>query len=171
MSQFNYESQEEADYYESAGAEQQANDEAEHDLLTKGDQEFIIKQQEKPMEPQEENWTSVDAYYRGFHIKKSWGKNVSRVVLMAEIDDLLKAGFKPSWNDDTNKASVVNPTPQTPAQKYVDTKPVDDELLVPCKECGGATTYREGVSKTTGKPWKAYFCDDKSKQCKPYFAK
>lgn len=59
-------------------------------------------------------WTSIDLYYKGFHIKKSWPENVSRVVLMSEVDDLIKAGFKPSWNEDTNKvqAPVVAPVVQ-----------------------------------------------------------
>jgi hypothetical protein len=55
--------------------------------------------------------------------------------------------------------------PVTPAPKP------EDDLIVPCKECGGTTTYREGVSKATGKPWKAHFCDKPNSTCKPYFVK
>ena len=30
-----------------------------------------------------------------------------------------------------------------------------------CKKCGSqSTTFKEGTSKKTGKPWKAYACDD-----------
>lgn len=70
----------------------------------------------------------------------------------------------------TLPAPVVTPTPQTPPQQYVSTPPVDDELIVPCKGCKGATTYKTGFSKKNGKPWKGYFCN---KQCgeKPYFVK
>ena len=34
-------------------------------------------------------------------------------------------------------------------------------------DCGGTRTYREGISKATGKPWKGWFCDNKD--CKPEF--
>lgn len=108
------------------------------------------------------SWTSIDLYYKGFHVKKSLPQNVNRVTLMAEIDDLIKAGFQPSWNPDTNKASVVAPVVNSVVTP-------EDDITVPCKECGGETTYREGVSKSSGKPWKAYFC--KNKDHKPYFVK
>lgn len=106
-----------------------------------------------------ENWTSVDMYYKGFHIKKSFGENVNRVTIIKEINDLIEAGFQPSWNPDTNKASA-------PALK---SEP-EDTYTVPCKTCGGATTYKTGVSKASGKPWKAYFCNT-NKEHKPFFIK
>lgn len=31
----------------------------------------------------------------------------------------------------------------------------------PCKNCGGLTEFKEGVSKA-GKPWKGYFCKSQS---------
>lgn len=106
-------------------------------MFTQEDKDYINKQKlGEPMEPQEESWTSVDAYYKGFHIKKSWGKNVSRVILMADIDDLIKAGFTPSWNQETNKAMatpvptgvpVVAPKPQEP----VLSGEYDDEATCP----------------------------------------
>jgi len=51
-------------------------------------------------------------------------------------------------------------------QAYASVKPEDD-LIVPCKGCGASTTYREGTTKT-GKPYRAYFCNDKC-GAKPYF--
>ena len=34
-------------------------------------------------------------------------------------------------------------------------------------ECGGIRTFREGVSKTTGKKWAGWFCSNPD--CKPEF--
>lgn len=136
-------------------------------MIDESDQLFINKQMEKPMDEQKtENWTSVDMYYKGFHIKKSFGENVNRVTIIKEINDLIEAGFQPSWNPDTNKASVAASTAQTAPQA---TPVPEDGYTVPCKVCGGATTYRTGVSKASGKPWKGYFCANKDH--KPFFIK
>lgn len=120
------------------------------------------------------SWTSIDLYYKGFHVKKSLPQNVNRVTLMAEIDDLIQAGFQPSWNPDTNKASVVPPTPQTTVSGQSIAQgsqtPTDDGLKVLCKGCKSDTTYRTGFNKETGKPWKGYFCNSKC-GAKPYFVK
>lgn len=158
-------------------------DEDHLEAISQEDQDYINKQNLKePMEPQEESWTSVDAYYKGFHIKKSWGKNVSRVILMTEIDDLIKAGFTPSWNQETNKAMsapVVAPVTQNPGvatpapltQKVApgSPQPIDD-IVVYCKFCKGTTTYKEFTSKK-GNFVKGYFCDNTSLKCLPYYVK
>lgn len=52
---------------------------------------------------EKENWTSVDLYYRGFHIKKSISANASASSLKTMIDDYISQGFEPSWNMDTSK--------------------------------------------------------------------
>lgn len=88
-----------------------------------------------------ENWTSVDMYYKGFHIKKSFGENVNRVTIMSEIDALIQAGFQPSWNPDTNKASV--PTNQTTNQDTPTTQ------SVVCPKCGGPV-WDNRPKKATG---------------------
>jgi len=50
-------------------------------------------------------------------------------------------------------------------------KPVpEDNTDVYCKICGATTSYREGVAKSTGKPWKGYFCTE-SREHKPFFLK
>lgn len=111
--------------------------------LTASDQDYINKQNLKePMEPQEESWTSVDAYYKGFHIKKSWGKNVSRVILMAEIDDLVKAGFTPSWNQETNKAMSTVPVVDSKPKEPVLSGEYDDEATCPVHNA--LMTQKEG---------------------------
>jgi len=52
----------------------------------------------------EPSWTSVDLYYKGVHVKKSVPSNIKIDLLKQTIDSYLEAGFKPSWNEDTNKA-------------------------------------------------------------------
>lgn len=101
-----------------------------------------------------ENWTSVDMYYKGFHIKKSFGENVNRVTIIKEINDLIDAGFQPSWNPDTNKASVVTPTAQTAPQATQ--VPQTDDVSAICPIHNVTMTQREGQygtfwSHSTGK--------------------
>ena len=52
---------------------------------------------------EETNWTSIDLYYKGFHIKKSFPKNMKLDLLVKSIEKAISAGFTPSWNEDTNK--------------------------------------------------------------------
>lgn len=58
-------------------------------------------------EPMEEKtpWTSMDLYYKGVHIKKSIPETIKVEDLKKTIDAYLDAGFKPSWNEDTNKTA------------------------------------------------------------------
>ena len=96
------------------------------------------------------NWTSIDLYYKGFHIKKSVPKDVDAEILRKNIDELIEAGFQPSWNVQTSEEHLDPVMKATNGQgkKYV------------CKTCGADAEYREGVSKSTGKPWKAIFCKE-----------
>lgn len=89
-------------------------------------------------------WTSVDLYYKGVHIKKSIPSNIKVEKLKETIDMYLEAGFKPSWNTETN-GKHEQPT----------------LLQRPCSHegCQGTQSFRQGISKKTGKPWKAWFCD------------
>src|SRR4030042_428341 len=103
--------------------------------------------EEKESDKKENAWTSVDLYYKGFHIKKSLPVNISPESLIARIDEYIEQGFKPSWNDETNgkNSNIEQPT--------LLTKPCEIE------GCQGTMTFKSGVSKKTGKPWKAWFCD------------
>lgn len=47
-------------------------------------------------------WTSIDLYYKGFHIKKSFPQSLSRVDIIREITGFIEDGFEPSWNAETN---------------------------------------------------------------------
>jgi hypothetical protein len=58
--------------------------------------------------------------------------------------------------DEMNKANVGSPSATT-APKPATDGPMEGNT-VPCKQCGGPTNYREGVSKASGKPYKGYFC-------------
>lgn len=64
-----------------------------------------------------QNWTSLDLYYKGFHIKKSISENITPEMLIKKIEGYLEAGFMPSWNNDTNKS--LN-TPQKSLQEVTE---------------------------------------------------
>ena len=114
----------------------------EEEMNEKNEIEEVMEELEKT---ENSAWTSVDLYYKGVHIKKSIPANIKIEVLMETIDKYLEAGFKPSWNDKTNGDHKEPPKP----------------LQRPCNHegCQGTQTFRQGVSKKTGKPWKAWFCD------------
>lgn len=54
-------------------------------------------------------WTSIDLYYKGVHVKKSIPDNIKAEKVIEVIDHYLSLGFKPSWNEDTNKAQTKKP--------------------------------------------------------------
>jgi hypothetical protein len=102
-------------------------------------------------ENKDTSWTSIDLYYKGVHVKKSIAENIKTDALIKVIDTYLDAGFKPSWNEDTNKVALTpSETPQNAPQKA--TRPCSHE------GCTGIQTLNSGISKKTGKPWKAWFC-------------
>lgn len=93
---------------------------------------------------EETPWTSLDLYYKGFHIKKSFPSNFSAGALIEKIDELIEKGFKPSWNAETNgKNEPKEPTPHCPIHN------VD-------------MTFRQGVSKSTGKSYASWACPNKN---------
>jgi len=49
------------------------------------------------------NWTSIDLYYKGFHVKKSWPEDKGANALIEFIDTAIEKGFEPSWNKETSK--------------------------------------------------------------------
>lgn len=103
-----------------------------------------IKDMKEVMEP--ENWTSIDLYYKGVHVKKSISKSMKAEELIKTIDAYLDAGFLPSWNAETNGKVGQLPTPPV-------TKPCTHE------GCQGTMTFKKGTSTKTGKPWSGWFCD------------
>ena len=93
-------------------------------------------------------WTSIDLYYKGFHIKKSVPANFSADRIIEIIDEYIEKGYEPSWNQETNKG-------HDPIAKATQ----GQGKLYACKTCGADAEYKEGVSKT-GKTWKAIFCKE-----------
>ena len=102
------------------------------------------------MNEENTSWTSVDLYYDGFHIKKSFPENVKLEALIKSIENAKELGFQPSWNQDTNK------------QLTQSTAPVDPNTPM-CGVHNVPMTQRPaGVSKTTNKPYPAFWaCPNK----------
>ena len=92
------------------------------------DQEEI----ESALTPEVNSWTSMDVYYKGFHIKKSFPNNISSDVLMKTVESLIEKGFEPSWNNDTNRA-------------IASAKPSD---LGVCPNCGAPNAWSEKKQKS-----------------------
>lgn len=57
----------------------------------------------------ETNWTSIDMYYKGFHVKKSWPKSMKAEKIIKIIDKAIDLNFVPSWNKDTT-SEALDPT-------------------------------------------------------------
>lgn len=96
-------------------------------------------------------WTSLDLYYKGFHIKKSVPSSYKADQIIKIIDTYIEKGFEPSWNKDTSseqleKDPIMDMT-KGQGKKYV------------CNTCGADAEYKEGISKT-GKAWKGIFCKE-----------
>lgn len=115
------------------------------------DIEELVTETVKPEMEEKENWTSIDAYYRGFHIKKSISTRVSASALKTMIDDLVSQGFEPSWNSETSKAHI---------QPAVKVSPAPNNNPV-CQIHNTPMTWKTGVSKTTGKPYAFWSCSGK----------
>lgn len=52
--------------------------------------------------------------------------------------------------------------PTTPSQQQPLEAATQPQNLTNCTVCGKPLTFKEGLSKTTGKPWKGYFCQEKN---------
>jgi hypothetical protein len=82
----------------------------------------------------EPSWTSVDLYYKGFHVKKSMPHNISAESIIASIEDHIKAGFTPSWNADTNKQNGHTET--VSAEKQEACQHPEDKLEIKIVQSG-----------------------------------
>ena len=71
----------------------------------------------------EPSWTSIDLYYKGFHVKKSFPNDYSIQKVIKFIDEAEALKFNPSWNQETNKAVQT-------------TLPVVTQDLGVCTKCG-----------------------------------
>lgn len=124
----------------------------------------ITKQEiDEVLETKEEtSWTSMDVYYKGFHIKKSFPSNVSSDTLIRTIDSLIEKGFKPSWNDETTQKALGQKTAvsgqQTASGKTLDLS-IDGKSGQggTCPVHGTKLEWKSGVSKA-GKPYAFWSC-------------
>lgn len=107
------------------------------------------------MEDTNTNWTSIDLYYQGFHVKKSIPQNKSLVAIKETIDEAIKAGFDPSWNIATSKEHLGS----LPASEATTEPSKAITRSCPHEGCTGTQTFRSGISKKTNKPYKVWFCD------------
>lgn len=77
---------------------------------------------EAPEVEKENAWTSIDLYYKGFHVKKSIPANISPSFVVDKIEEYIKLGFAPSWNTGTN---VANGHPETAEKQDICQHPED----------------------------------------------
>ena len=105
-------------------------------------EETLEKKSELPEAATSVTWKG---YYKGFSVlvtKRDAKSSVMPLLdsAMASIEWMIEKGFQPSWNTQTNT--------QTNGK-------IDSHA---CSQCGGDTEYKEGVGKTSGKPYKMYKC-------------
>ena len=75
----------------------------------------------------EPSWTSIDLYYKGFHVKKSFPNDYSIEKVIKFIEDAEALKFNPSWNQETNKAVQTTLAP---------VQTVQSADLGVCSKCG-----------------------------------
>lgn len=107
----------------------------------------------KPTPPEAPESLHIDAYYKGFHVGLT--KRDRTAKLKPYIDDAMEAinylveqGFQPSWNTEINNKNGTGGTKES--------SPVPKTA---CATCGEDATERSGVSKKSGKPYNAIFCN------------
>lgn len=65
--------------------------------------EELLGEPEIKVDGDDTSWTSIDMYYKGFHVKKSIPQNVKFRDVIKSIEKAIELGFEPSWNTETNK--------------------------------------------------------------------
>lgn len=132
------------------------NSEAEiNEILEAGD-EARIAEESKPVLPEAPLSIHIDAYYQGFHIgftKRSDEESVSNQVdgVTKLIQSLISKGFEPSWNKETTNGHLKKAEPQAPSQQ-----------APTCGIHGTQMVWKQGVSKTTNKPYAFWTCPTKN---------
>ncbi len=113
-------------------------------------EEQVSKLPEAPMSG------NLRGYYKGYSIQITARDPEVKVKplldKLVEIADYMEEnGFKPSWNEQTNKGYESNGSARV-------NEPSEEAATMACKTCGEPATKRSGVSKKTGKPYTALFC-------------
>ena len=95
----------------------------------------------------------LDAYYKGFHagitLRSMDNSIIPALRITTAIQNLIKAGFEPSWNKDTSTAHLTKSGASggtTEAHKGN------------CRVHGVPFVHKEGISKKTGKPYSFWSC-------------
>ena len=105
--------------------------------------EELEKKPELPEAPTSVTWKG---YYKGFSVlvtKRDAKSSVMPLLdsAMVSIEWMIEKGFQPSWNIETN-VKVANGQTKTKV----------------CASCQGEMEFREGVGKTSRKPFKMWKC-------------
>lgn len=79
------------------------------------------------------SWTSIDLYYKGFHVKKSVPENHSFQDIKKVIDKAIDEGFEPSWNKDTS-TKQLDPDPKWVQQETAEICPAHQETMKKSKK-------------------------------------
>ncbi|SRR5258708_6144231 len=113
----------------------------------------------------------IDAYKEGFHIGFTIRQEDNSVVpakrVSRIIGSLIEEGYLPSWNSETNKTALngtgvqkIATTPSVVTPVAAD--PIMTATAPTCGIHGVPMVWREGVSKSTGKPYAFYACPEKN---------
>jgi len=111
---------------------------------------------------------TASLYYKGYSIMLTLRDPQVKLLPLLEkamhiIDWAIEKGdFEPSWNTQTNKELKA----VSPSEKWLNENPPLQRTPMPpppngltCAICQKPATERNGVSKTTGRPWRGIFCE------------
>ena len=85
------------------------------------------------------------------------GKSEQYVIRTEDLEDLLlKVGELKAKVDIVEVAETVKAKDPDPEWTQ------NISTVIKCKTCGKEMTFKEGISAKSGKPWKGWFCEDKS---------
>lgn len=101
-----------------------------------------------------QDWTSMDLYYKGVHVKKSISIAIKANALKDIIDIYLDAGFLPSWNAETNGKALQEPKVETPIPP----------TTVPTVAIPICPIHNKEMIKRTGKYGEFWSCPTKDAQ-------
>jgi hypothetical protein len=100
----------------------------------------------------------IDGYYKGFHVEviqtdpNAIKETYTLIGQAKSIVDLMeKDGWRPSWNDATNKALKT----EAPKQEELPQAPICEIHKTPM-------TWKTGVSKKTNKPYAFFACNQRN---------
>jgi hypothetical protein len=112
---------------------------------------------------------NTKGYYKGYPVMITIRDPKEKVMPLLKkaqkiIDWMEKNEYKPSWNLSTSKEWEK----EKGNGSWTDEKSEGEQksLEQPCEQCGSPAFYRTGTAKSTGKPWKAFFCSEEKSHVK-----